>query len=78
MQSVLRKVQPEDALKISDTVMSALLQLLITQSGQGGGTKEDALLAVAILVEGCCYFVGFISTDATFCLLAILPHTRSS
>lgn len=32
--------------------MSALLQLLITQSGHGGGAKEDALLAVAILVEG--------------------------
>jgi hypothetical protein len=45
-------VQPEDALRISDAVMSALLQLLITQSGQGGGAKEDALLAVAILVEG--------------------------
>ena len=45
-------MQPEDALKISDAVMSALLQLLITQSGQGGGSKEDALLAVAILVEG--------------------------
>lgn len=51
-QSVLRKVEPEDALKISDAVMSALLQLLITQSGQGGGAKEDALLAVATLVEG--------------------------
>ena len=32
--------------------MSALLQMLITQSGQGGGAQEDALLAVAILVEG--------------------------
>ncbi|XP_028402951.1 importin subunit beta-1-like [Dendronephthya gigantea] len=51
LQSVLRKVEPDDALKISDAVMSALLQLLITQSGQGGGAKEDALLAVAILVE---------------------------
>ena len=52
LQSVLRKVREEDALKISDAVMGALLQMLTTQSGQAGGVEEDALLAVATLVEG--------------------------
>lgn len=49
---MLRKVRQEDALKISDAVMGALLQMLTTQSGQTGGVEEDALLAVATLVEG--------------------------
>lgn len=51
-QSVLRKVRHEDALKISDAVMGALLQMLTAQTGQAGGVQEDALLAVGTLVEG--------------------------
>lgn len=51
LQSVLRKVRPEDALKISDAVMGALLQMLTTQTGQAGGVEEDALLAVGTLIE---------------------------
>ena len=56
-------MQPDDALKISDAVMSALLQLLITQSGQGGGAKEDALLAVAILVEGNIWLINIVPSQ---------------
>lgn len=51
LQSVLRKVRHEDALKISDAVMGALLQMLTAQTGQAGGVQEDALLAVGTLVE---------------------------
>lgn len=48
LQSVLRKVTPEDAPKISDQVMSALLRMFTTKHE---GVQEDALLAVSTLVE---------------------------
>ena len=52
LQSVLRKVEPEHAPQISDTIMTALLQMFqsSTQS-RAGGVQEDALMAVACLVE---------------------------
>merc|ERR1712012_310978 len=51
LQSVLRKVTPEDAPKISDAIMSALLAMLNGSSGKAGGVQEDALLAVSTLIE---------------------------
>ena len=57
LQSVLRKVTPEDAPKISDAIMTSLLQMLSSSSGKVGGVQEDALLAVSTLIEGlltCC------------------------
>lgn len=51
LQSVLRKVIPEDAPKISDPIMAALLQMFQTSQGKSGGVQEDALLAVSTLVE---------------------------
>jgi len=51
LQSVLRKVTPEDAPKISDAIMSALLAMLSGSSGKAGGVQEDALLAVSTLIE---------------------------
>jgi importin subunit beta-1 len=51
LQSVLRKVSPQDAPQISDAIMSALLQMLSTSSGKAGGVQEDALLAVSTLIE---------------------------
>jgi len=51
LQSVLRKVTPEDAPKISDPIMTALLQMFQTSQGKSGGVQEDALLAVSTLVE---------------------------
>ncbi|KAL3854848.1 hypothetical protein ACJMK2_014087 [Sinanodonta woodiana] len=50
LQSVLRKMTLEDAPKISDQVMSALLQMFQTSTGKGG-VQEDALLAVSTLAE---------------------------
>ncbi len=51
-QSVLRKVTPEDAPKISDQIMTALLQMFQMTTGKAGGVQEDALYAVSTLMEG--------------------------
>ena len=51
MQNVLRKVQHQDALQISDVVMASLLRMFQSTAGSGG-VQEDALMAVSTLVEG--------------------------
>ncbi|XP_076167592.1 importin subunit beta Fs(2)Ket isoform X2 [Ptiloglossa arizonensis] len=51
LQSVLRKVTPEDAPQISDVIMTALLSMFNSNSCKAGGVQEDALLAVSTLVE---------------------------
>lgn len=51
LQSVLRKVAPEDAPKISDAIMTALLTMFNSSSGKVGGVQEDALMAVSTLVD---------------------------
>ena len=51
LQSVLRKVTPEDAPQISDAIMTALLSMFSSNSCKVGGVQEDALMAVSTLVE---------------------------
>lgn len=51
LQSVLRKVTPQDAPNISDAVMEALLQMLSGPGGRSGGVQEDALMAISTLTE---------------------------
>lgn len=51
LQNVLRKVQHQDALQISDVVMASLLRMFQSTAGSGG-VQEDALMAVSTLVEG--------------------------
>jgi len=52
LQSVLRKVEAEHAPQISDTIMSALLQMFQSSvNNKTGGVQEDALMAVGTLVE---------------------------
>jgi len=52
LQSVLRKVEPAHAPAISDTIMTALLQMFQSSTQtSAGGVQEDALMAVATLVE---------------------------
>ncbi|OWR52529.1 importin subunit beta-1 isoform X1 [Danaus plexippus] len=51
LQSVLRKVTPEDAPHISDAIMTALLTMFAGNAGKAGGVQEDALMAVSTLVE---------------------------
>lgn len=57
---MLKKVTPEDAPQISDTIMQSLLQMLHSSTnidpvaqgaGSGGGVQEDAMLAISALVE---------------------------
>ncbi|XP_015769581.1 PREDICTED: importin subunit beta-1-like [Acropora digitifera] len=50
-QSVLRKVNPQDALQIANPIMTALLQMLNAGTGVVGGVQEDALMAIGTLVE---------------------------
>ncbi|GBP12370.1 Importin subunit beta-1 [Eumeta japonica] len=51
LQSVLRKVTPEDAPQISDAIMTALLSMFAGNAGKAGDVQEDALMAVSTLVE---------------------------
>lgn len=51
LQSVLRKVQPDDAPQISDAIMTALLTMFNSSAGSVGGVQEDALMAVSTLVD---------------------------
>jgi len=52
LQSVLRKVEPAHAPAISDPIMTALLQMFQSSTQtRSGGVQEDALMAVATLVE---------------------------
>jgi len=53
LQSVLRKVTPEDAPQISDQFMTALLHMLSqNNSSKASSVQEDALLAVSTLIDG--------------------------
>ena len=52
LQSVLRKVEPAHAPQISDTIMTALLQMFQSSvNNKTGGVQEDALMAVSTLTE---------------------------
>lgn len=51
LQSVLRKVEANDAPQISDAIMTALLTMFSSSSGKVGGVQEDALMAVSTLVD---------------------------
>ncbi|XP_028037337.1 importin subunit beta-1 isoform X1 [Bombyx mandarina] len=51
LHSVLKKVTPDDAPQISDTIMTALLTVFASNAGKAGSVQEDALMAVSTLVE---------------------------
>lgn len=76
LQSVLRKVTPQDAPQISDAIMTALLRMLSCDvSKTGGGVQEDALMAVSTLVEvlgeG---FVKYMDAFKPYLLLGLKNH----
>ena len=56
LQSVVRKMTPEDAPQISDQIMTALLSMFQNTSGKSSSVQEDALVAVSTLCEGQCVF----------------------
>jgi len=52
LQSVLRKVTPEDAPQISDHIMNALLHMLSQNANsKASSVQEDAFLAVSTLID---------------------------
>ena len=52
LQSVLRKVNTQDAQQIARPIMDALLQMLSLGGASVSGVQEDALMAIGTLVEG--------------------------
>lgn len=68
---------PEDAPRISDQIMTALLQMFSTNSGQSGGVQEDAMMAVTTLVqvlgEG---FVKYMELFKPFLFLGLKNHSE--
>jgi len=50
LQCVIRKMQPADAVQISDTVMGAFLMMMSSNS-RSSEVQEDALMAIGTLVE---------------------------
>lgn len=69
LQNVLRKVQHQDALQISDVVMASLLRMFQSTAGSGG-VQEDALMAVSTLVEGKCEHTRTHALCVCVCVLA--------
>ncbi|XP_075212315.1 importin subunit beta Fs(2)Ket isoform X2 [Lycorma delicatula] len=77
LQSVLRKVTPEDAPQISDAIMVALLQMFNSNSCKSGGVQEEALMAVSTLVdvlgEG---FIKYMDAFKPFLCLGLKNHAE--
>lgn len=77
LQSVLRKVSQEDAPKISDQIMSALLRMFQSSTGKSGGVQEDALLAVSTLTEVLGEnFLKYMDAFKPFLLMALKNHAE--
>ncbi|XP_057376341.1 importin subunit beta-1-like [Daphnia carinata] len=81
LQSVLRKVTPEDAPKISDPIMAALLQMFNSSAGpnRAGGVQEDALMAVAtlteVLGEG---FIKYMEAFRPYLIMGLRNHAETT
>lgn len=77
MQSVLSKVTPEDAPKISDQIMTALLQIFISNADHSGGVQEEALRAVTTLIEVLGVgFLKYMDSFKPFLLAALKNHAE--
>jgi len=77
LQSVLRKMHPNDAPLISDTIMQALLQMLKTNGGNASVVQEDALTAIGTLVEVLgLHFLKYIDHVLPFLYEALNNHSE--
>lgn len=77
LQSVLRKMTPEDAPKISDAIMAAIIQMFNSTSCKSGGVQEDALMAVANLVEVLGeQFMKYMDAFSPFLALGLKNHSE--
>jgi len=75
LSSVLRKVTPEDAPRISDQIMTALLQMF--SNPRVGSVQEDALNAVStlaeVLGEG---FIKYLEAFKPYLLMGLRNHAE--
>ncbi|XP_054707548.1 importin subunit beta-1-like [Uloborus diversus] len=77
LQSVLRKMTKEDAPKISDPIMAALLQMFSSSNCKSGGVQEDALMAVSMLVEALGeQFLKYMDAFSPFLALGLKNHAE--
>ena len=51
LQSLLRKLNKDDTLKLSDSIMQSLLYILQTSGTQSGSIQEDVILTIGTLIE---------------------------
>lgn len=74
LQSVLRKMTKDDAPKISDAIMQALLQMF---NGKTGGVQEDALMAVGTLIEVLGLgFTKYMDAFRPYLIIGLKNHTE--
>ncbi|XP_014251654.1 importin subunit beta-1 isoform X2 [Cimex lectularius] len=77
LQSVLRKMTLEDAPKISDAIMNALLLVFNSNSIKFGSVQEDALMTVSTLVqvlgEG---FITYMPAFKPFLFMGLKNHVE--
>lgn len=77
LQSVLRKMTADDAPRISDIIMAALLQMFNSSSCKSGGVQEDALMAVGTLVEVLGdTFLKYMDAFQPFLILGLSNHAE--
>ncbi|XP_043466962.1 importin subunit beta-1 isoform X1 [Leptopilina heterotoma] len=77
LQSVLRKVSPDDAPQISDAIMGALLSMFNSNSCKSGSVQEDALMAVSTLVEVLSEgFLKYMDAFKPFLFLGLKNHSE--
>ncbi|KAK8758874.1 hypothetical protein V5799_003493 [Amblyomma americanum] len=78
LQSMLRRMTLEDAPKISDAVVAAVLQMFSSSSGRaGGGVQEDALMTASALVEVLGdKFVNYMDAFRPFLAIGLKNHAE--
>ncbi|XP_043211672.1 importin subunit beta-1-like isoform X2 [Amphibalanus amphitrite] len=75
LSSVLRKVTAEDAPRISDQIMTALLQMFANP--RVGSVQEDALNAVSVLAEVLGeQFIKYLDAFKPYLLIGLRNHTE--
>uniref|UniRef100_A0A915Q815 Importin subunit beta-1/Transportin-1-like TPR repeats domain-containing protein n=1 Tax=Setaria digitata TaxID=48799 RepID=A0A915Q815_9BILA len=76
LQSVLRKMRPEDTPYIGDAIMQGLLQIMQRCAGKEcGGVMEDALMAVSTLIGALgCQFATYLDVFKPFLVAGLQNH----
>ncbi|VDN00908.1 unnamed protein product [Thelazia callipaeda] len=79
LQSVLRKMRPEDTPFIGDAIMQGLLQIMQRCAGKEcGGVMEDALMAVSTLIEAIgSQFASYLEVFKPFLVAGLQNHDEA-